>query len=307
MTQYKQNVTDKNNDPGSKIPKDVRKLMGPKKSYTERRTEVLDENPGSYCISWQDVAMSIWSTIRTMYKTNGIFPPSIIVDHKNTPGTDTYRTEAQINASWMSWRDSDDRVKVIFPNYVELRIYHKNVMRCVYEKFKHNIPEEAMIAYMVAIIFHEYHHYLDYYDLSYDVDEKLSDEYSVDEYFNATGKMREFVYDKDEVKDECETEHSAILDTLRYMRYAYADGMHPKEGLAIIPGGPFDLMLRDKYKTKYRIASLMCEHLWIQWHHDFDENLTDEDHAKYNLQQKKICHSLKKHCDKFPSKMFIID
>lgn len=261
MSQYKDIVANKKKDPESRIPKDVRKLMGPKKPHSMRRTKILDENPGSYCISWKDVAMSVWSTIKTMYKTNGIFPPSIIVDHKNTPGTDTYTTEAQINASWLSWSDSGGNVKTVIPSYVELRVYHKNVMKCVYEDFKHNIPEEAMIAYMVNILFHEYHHYLDYYDLSYDVDEKLSDKFSIDDYFNSTGKMREFVFNKDEVKDECETECSAILDTLRYMRYAYADGIHPKESLKVIPGGPFDLLLRKKYGTKYRMSSLMCEYL----------------------------------------------
>lgn len=305
MNNYQQLVL-KQNKP--KVPKDVRKLMGPKGTISDAREKALAENPGSYCISWRDIAMCIWSVVNTMYKTHGIFPPSIIIDHKNAPQTDTYRTQAIVNTTWLTYKNSDGNVRSVTPQYMELRIYHKNVMECVYESFKHYLPEAAMIAYMSCIMFHEYHHYLDYYELSYEMNKRLGDEYTTDEYFQASNKMHAFIHDKDTIADECETEQSSLIDTLAYMAFAYGGRSGcGKDILKIIPGGPYDLFLREKSGKDYRMASLMVEYQWIQWHLDFDNNLTSEDIAKYERRKKKIFIEFKRQFDKNPTKMIIVD
>lgn len=304
MNNYQQLVLNKNRP---KIPKDVRKLMGPKGSISEVREKALAENPGSYCISWRDIAICVWSVVNTMYKTHGIFPPSIIIDHKNAPETDTFRTEAIVNTTWLSYKNNDGNTRTVIPQYMELRIYHKNVMQCVYKAFKHYLPESAMIAYMTAIIFHEYHHYLDYYDLSYEMNKRLSDKYTADEYFQASNKMYAFVHDKDVTADERETERSALIDTLTYMAFAYGGRSGCSDVLKIIPGGPYDMLLREKNGKDYRMASLMVEYEWIQWHLDFDDNLTNEDIAKYEQRKKKIFIEFKRQFDKNPTKMIIVD
>lgn len=303
MSNYKNFVVDKK-DTKPEIPKSVRKLIGPKASITKRVQKALNDNPGSYCISWSEVFACTWSIIKVKYKTNGIFPPSVIVDHKNTPETENFTTEAMVNASWLNWSDANGNVKQIIPKYIELRIYHRNVMQCVYEKFKHYVPETAMIAYMTNIGFHEYHHYLDYYDKSFDVDVKLGDDYTIEDYYASTGDMYNFINNKDEVADERETERAAILDTLQYMAYAFAGENNGKNGLQLIPGGPYDLLLREKNDHRYRMASYMCEYLWMQWHIDFDD---DDDLREYERRQKKILLEFKRRYEKDPKKMIIVD
>lgn len=67
------------------------------------------------------------------------------------------------------------------------------------------------------------------------------------------------------------------------------------------------MLLREKNGKDYRMASLMVEYEWIQWHLDFDDNLTNEDIAKYEQRKKKIFIEFKRQFDKNPTKMIIVD
>lgn len=92
MSLYKELVV---NGGKIKTPKSIDKLMG-KKSWdiAGRKKDALAENPGSYVISWMEVLSCAWSYMKTHWETNGIFPPSIIIDHKHTPQNEYYRTGA---------------------------------------------------------------------------------------------------------------------------------------------------------------------------------------------------------------------
>lgn len=297
MSLYKELVV---NGGKIKTPKSIDKLMG-KKSWdiAGRKKDALAENPGSYVISWMEVLSCAWSYMKTHWETNGIFPPSIIIDHKHTPQNEYYRTGAQINTAWRVWRNSAGDATQIFPSYMELRVYHKNIMQMVYDKFGHTLPETAMIAYMTNTGIHEFIHFLNYYDQSKDVDTAFWGE---ENYMDSVKKMDEFVFSRDTAKDEYETERDAIISTLQYMRYCYGDQVNTT--LEAIPGGPYDLFCREKFGGGYRMASLMCEYLWQDLRQDFEEGCDLNELQKY---KRKLVHEFSKFTTKHPTKMIIID
>jgi len=289
---------------------EVKRLMNVKSfNFSENAQKILDENPNSFVLSWMDTAISAWSFIRTVYETRGIFPPSIMIDRKAKPETENNITQAAINAAWRFTLDSNGKVKIIIPTYVECRIYHKNVMKHIRGFWNRYIPRWSMSAYMMCIVMHEFIHYINFYDYSYEVDKTLSDGHTVDEYTISLDKMYQWICNKDQekiIEDECETEHDAIIQTLRYMAYS-AFGAFPTS-LEIIPGGPFDKHLRRQGNDDYNMASYMCEYNWYRWERDFKTDAEDKDRIdKLSRHMFELIGKMRRYAKKNPAKMFIID
>lgn len=286
------------------FPADVNKLMNLDSIHiSENKRKVIEKNPDAYVISWMEVASCCWTYMQTHYSTRGIFPPNIMIDRKNKPETEHMITGAAMNIAWRFWRDEKGKASNLFPSYCELRVYHKNIMGIIRKMIGHDIPEMAMLTYMTNTFMHEYIHYLDYYDKSYDVD-LARDGIGDTSYLESVDIMDNYLFKKDTVENEHKTERQAILNTMQYLGWSQTD---EHTDLEIIPGGPFDLFRRKIFSEKYTLMSIMCEIMWIDMQVDFETENGSDKETELLTHKWELVDELKKYQKKNKKKMIIID
>lgn len=282
-------------------------VLAPFRSTADEHRGVINKyDPDRTVISYSEVYGVLWDWMMANYELPVIMPPPLIVDYRDDPPHSTRGGKivglgmASFN-SYTRYFDStlgqDENGNTLIRGATikyECRVYHKNILQRIRNTWGEYASGNAIIFDIAHTLIHEIFHYITHSEYI----EACYSKKSPQEYEKAIRDYTAFVYDIGSEHDETTNEDRALSLFNEWAMRSVLALQHSRDRIAdvdltVIPGGPYDLFLREKNET-YRMNSMLVELENIGSILDY-KRISNDECKRLNKRKAKIISTLSNH------------